>query len=142
MLSGGHFYLWPKFVVLLHKLQSFRIESNHFKLQEQAHDILSIRQVQYFFCLLVHAHLFQTMNHFAARSPFLVPVRLHKEPHSVAKIEVNLAGKQNQVQQLIVLKVTKIPLQKEWANLGNEELQIVSEWTAEVRIDTALGFEL
>jgi hypothetical protein len=53
-----------------------------------------------------------------------------------------LAGKQNQVQQLIVLKVTKIPLQKEWANLGNEELQIVSEWTAEVRIDTALGFEL
>lgn len=56
----------------------------------------------------MHAHLFQTVYYFATCCSFLVSIRLHEEPHSMAKIEVNLAGNQNQIQQLIVLKVSEI----------------------------------
>ena len=60
----------------------------------------------------------------------------------MAEVEVRLRRHQDHVQELVVLYVAKIPLQKKAAQLRHTKLQVIAEGRREVRIYSAQGFQV
>ena len=56
----------------------------------------------------MHADLLETTYHFTACCLLLVLIGLHEEPNSVAEIKIYLAGDEDQIQKLVMLKIAKI----------------------------------
>ena len=90
----------------------------------------------------MHTDLLKAVNYFITCHFLLVLIRLHEEPNSVTEVEINLTRDQDKIQKLVMLKVTKISLKQEGANLRNKEFKIVPEWTAEIRVNATLSFKL
>jgi len=92
-------------------------------------------------------HIFETREHFARVEVSVVRqvlqhCRVVEEPYSVGEKEVGLTGGHDELKQFLRLRLVQVPLQEERANLRNEELEIVPESGAKVRVNTTVTLQI